>query len=812
MASKREIMADVPPGMRPFTSIKDYIENVRGTDSVHQDASLCRVLAWTSGWLEKTAGTENNPGIPIPWVTLVLGSEVLDSLPPKVPQASFIANLEAKLKSEQTLNKHGFPIAEEANDVAQFAWTLLESRDSMRRPDGRSHGSSDPEGSNSEPVLPDYDDVQLNVIVAAYAVTRAYFFSKLAQHAPINREEDQVFAIAFGFKWSGPLQGADPEEVFWRRAAAALESLKALTEHRPAASDIGLDHPARATRVDQTVMIGQLADLMQNSIKEQASLANVSSGSLLLLTEIAWHYLVDTLRKTQDPNAYHDWSEQLITIDMQPGRGTQPNPSRVQFLNGTEPLGVAYEVASDAIERELINTTELRDAHLAKMGEAIRAGQLDKLSGHDRAYKVYCDLLHAQSAVRRRASDMKTKRKIGDGDPLPDITTDFNILPRQGIASPSRSVPPARLPQSTESAKPTSPDSGETSTEDGSDVLSMEAVPYATAVVTTFDIELELALWHFHQESFMVIIPVNVVHETDTVYKGQQAWVGYVVHPRDGADAVTSITQPPKNSFFLVESGEGESVIAETTSNSDRLGDTNMPIVVKLCGSPLVSLPEFPRELSRLNPEAKLPVFNDLDRAEFPLVSGFWEAKEGVNPKQPKLRHGLVLEDFQAMVAALPEADATAKLTLPANLRGSVSPGYWRYWTLLGVDMTDSALRYRLIGQMLGSTFGTGAPRQQRRTGVAINHERRVNRKARSLMQWRQIEVVHDDALAFRTALDHYVKHLNDEKLLDRKIVCGAADGQPSPIRTSQKDPVSRRTWTFHGDPCDLDKDERHQS
>lgn len=281
--------------------------------------------------------------------------------------------------------------------------------------------------------------------------------------------------------------------------------------------------------------------------------------------------------------------------------------------------------------------------------------------------------------------------------------------------------------------------------------------------------------------------------QADTVYKGHQVWVGYIVHPDDHQDAVEAITTPDEKSFFLIQSEGAQALIAHPELNPDRLNTADMPIVVKLCGSPLVTLPEIPtkrmeedgRQYStRRDLALALPLFQDLASAgtHLPRFRNFATGRED---KIPLLRHGLILEDFQAMVAALPEADSTAELALPINLRGAPSTGYWRYWTLLGVDLGDSALRYRLIGQMLGSTFGYGGPRRQRRMGLAVNRERGLTRKALALMQWRQIEVVSDDALNFAEELGHYTKHL--------KVL---------PEKSSAGHPASRHTWTDRNSEC----------
>ena len=87
--------------------------------------------------------------------------------------------------------------------------------------------------------------------------------------------------------------------------------------------------------------------------------------------------------------------------------------------------------------------------------------------------------------------------------------------------------------------------------------------------------------------------------------------------------------------------------------------------------------------------------------------------------------------------------------------------------------------------------------------GVAINRQRGLTRKALALMQWRQIEVVSDEALAFESAMAHYVEHLEVAPM-----PFGAHGGRSS-LPAAQQYPVSRHTWPDHGQPCLADNSER---
>lgn len=817
-----EIIADLPEEEDPYPDVASYLRD-RRTDGAlaDEDPRICHTLARISGATDDPYElTVKGVGIPIPWVTLVLGREVLDSLPPRPQRSEFLVNLKAKLLTAERVQVRGarFPVEPEAGDIAEFAWTLLQSRDSFRPGDSEGH-------EGTAPNQPEYDQIQLNVVIAAYAVTRAYFFSKLIQHAPVNRGADEFVAI----NDQDFDEGANlprPDEAYWKRAEAALRRVKASLEAAKSQKDWGHANHRGAHR-DHFWIIGELAGLLLTSLRE----GTVSSGGLLLLTEIAWHYLVDTLRSPAAPDTYPDWAEQLIAIDIQTDSHGAHRAPRRSRLSGIEPLGVAYDVASTAIKNQLDATTLHRSERLHAAQQLVRSGHNDSLQTHERAYWAYCEVLAAQAEVSARA---KRNRETPPPPPPPAASpSESNIgsewrtftevlddLPGLGggatTAEPLGEVqrwdqatpggPEAPDPAS--ATRPGSQDEPEERSDDlGSDAQAMQSVPYPVAVVTMFDIELELAMWHFYHKPFMVILPVNVVYSGGGVYKGQQAWVGYIIRPTSNAtgatDAVEAICKPKPDSFFLIQSSSPTLAKVSPRIVSDKLSGSDLPIIVKLCGSPLVTLPGGPNILST----DQTPLFTQMvQSSQFPRIQSYLERASGEaatmagRPRRAtgsgiQLRHGLVIEDFHAMVAALPEANAESTLALPADLRASVSRGYWRYWTMLGVDVSDSALRYRLIGQMLGSTFGPGRPREQRRLGVALNRKRSLDRKARSLLRWKQIELIEDDPLSFTEQLLHYKDHLRDQDLSVQR-------------QDNQQDPTSRLTWIQR--VCTMDSENGH--
>ena len=804
--SDQEIIVDLAAETKPYDSIEEFLHDRRQGSDKNPDttARLCGVLSRVSGCFDPKEEARPKDGFPIPWVTIVLGSETLDSLPPMPDERSFRQNLEKQLLADKgdakQKAKRDFPVEEEVVDISEFAWRLLSTRDSFRsRP-------LEPTSLLST-VDAKYDRIQLRLITAAYAVTRAYLFSKLARGVPLNREEDETIHLAsLGFSWTAE----SPEVALFNRAHDALADVQWVTKDPQARNNA--TSVSRPTRGDQAPLINKLVELIIDGLDQGDDESTVGAGGLLLLTEIAWHYLVDTLREPLAPYTYPDWAEQLIAIDIQSDdAGGTYFESR---LSGVDPLGVAYKVASEAICNELKGATAKRSQELKRISKVVRAGQVDGLDhsskDHYKAYWAYCRVLEQQAAVceaarlaptlvsspeQTNASDVVDG--AGDSEWLDAI--DDSEAKDPGTDSEFESVFASALDDVDlltvalpEEPEPSASDSSVAQRGDVATPSSMKDVPDPVAYVTTFDIEFELAWWHFIGKPFMVVLPINVVYDRGGLSRGSQAWIGYIVRPSAAGDAITAIRQPDPKSFFLVQSFVKQqekivgSRIVPPAVGPERYG-AGLPIIVKLCGSPLVKLAVDENEDEddgRLN--TRLPLIQDILRSgKFGgLSSG---AGENVSVRG-WLRHALIIEDFQAMVAALPEADSGSILSLPTELRGATSSAYWRYWTLLGVDLGDSALRYRLVGQMLGSAFGLGAPVEQTRLGVSISRPRAMNRKARSLLRWKQVEMVNDEALGFSDELLHYVEHLADQRGCIREL-------QTDPVKTATTDPVSRMTW-----------------
>jgi hypothetical protein len=88
---------------------------------------------------------------------------------------------------------------------------------------------------------------------------------------------------------------------------------------------------------------------------------------------------------------------------------------------------------------------------------------------------------------------------------------------------------------------------------------------------------------------------------------------------------------------------------------------------------------------------------------------------------------------------------------------------YSRFWMILGVQMGDSGVRYRVTSQVaspISSMAQTDTSRRPRRAGVVVNQ--RLDVSEQDLLYWYGFDlVVAAPCQQFGIDLDHYVRHLN---------------------------------------------------
>ncbi len=282
--------------------------------------------------------------------------------------------------------------------------------------------------------------------------------------------------------------------------------------------------------------------------------------------------------------------------------------------------------------------------------------------------------------------------------------------------------------------------------------------PLATAFVTSFDVELELALLR-ETEPFTVALPVHVVNTVDTV--AHTSWLAIRVPGRlpdeTAEQSFKKLTEPDEAQISIL----GVRAVVDG------------PVVVRLAGCPLIKLPEL-RDAGRLHKE--LIVFFEAALK----VEANWKASREPKAFEKRLARikdtlslepAVVINEHDAILqneldllptGEGPSGDESDSRDKRFGLHPGVTAGaagWARFWMLLGVQISDSAVRQR-IATLVSATSLTSDPHIRiDRSGIAVNAH--ITALEQDLLFWNGFDVVTDDAADFAGDLKHYAAHLD---------------------------------------------------
>ncbi len=320
-----------------------------------------------------------------------------------------------------------------------------------------------------------------------------------------------------------------------------------------------------------------------------------------------------------------------------------------------------------------------------------------------------------------------------------------------------------------------------------SSFASTEDAPPPVAYATSFDLEVEMGLWHTGVDRtdrpvFNVVVPVHVFRHPEA--DAEPCWLMGEVNPNNSLDWDEQLAtlRKPRNWRLL-------------RSDTPITGLQSRPTVVHLSGCPLLDLPAH---------------------ISGQLVAELKQVGITTGPGS-QIAHAVTVDEYLALRQSEAEffwmshheadPDARRGRGLPQELTtdGANNP---RFWMALGVPIGDPAVRHRLVSQMTlrrvhlattggltspsgaqagiaeappeGSLLGTAprvglpggpgvddpsdpidVPERRSRTdaeGIVVN--KRISDDEASLLYWLGLDVIRDDCLSFVDDLHHYVKHL----------------------------------------------------
>lgn len=265
-------------------------------------------------------------------------------------------------------------------------------------------------------------------------------------------------------------------------------------------------------------------------------------------------------------------------------------------------------------------------------------------------------------------------------------------------------------------------------------------LPVASAFVTTFDLELEMALLARGQE-FVVVFPVHV-HTANHMDEAHPRWLACRVVPDRHEETryqLRKLRQPEAEHLFLVLEDEDDPF--------ENRGLASLPIVVRLSGCPLIDLPDpRPGEPSDRGTVLFEQIRDSLQTADNDPISS--------------ISHAVLLDEYTATHPTTPESQSTGSSLPPVfSARTENIP---RFWLVLGVQIRDTAVRQRLTSQIALASIEARAKTWPAPKSEGLFVNRSLEPVHRDLLFWWGFDVVNSDCEAFRSEIEHLTLHVCD--------------------------------------------------
>lgn len=307
---------------------------------------------------------------------------------------------------------------------------------------------------------------------------------------------------------------------------------------------------------------------------------------------------------------------------------------------------------------------------------------------------------------------------------------------------------------------------------------SASRLPPAAALVTSFDLELDMALWRARGDKpFSVVVPVHVLRDEHSTREAEFCWLMGTVLPGPHGSAeetLRSLRHP--SDWRLLTPQTGTEVLRA------------QPTVIHLSGCPLFALPDVAAD-------------RNVD-----LVEELADVGIVIDPGEAELAHAVTVDEYLALRQSEAELFWTSNDDAGGSNRNrALHPSFTkdggenrRFWMALGVPMADPAVRNRVASQITlrwirdsahrsrvpaaGEEFlgpdpsaevapnGNGAGREGVREahsyradvdGVAVN--RYMSDDEVGLLNWLGLDIVEARCADFTEDLRHHARHLVSE-------------------------------------------------
>lgn len=353
---------------------------------------------------------------------------------------------------------------------------------------------------------------------------------------------------------------------------------------------------------------------------------------LRLITEMTW------LKLLENTSIYPGWSELLLQLLVNYSEVASSAPA------GRRPKVVQLEELGKEVSSLLARPTNRSwSSRLNGCGPNER----------DSFYSAIARLLHAQAKVFALLHSPSTL-SLEEDDAHPDVEARYlrsvAIRGRIGTDTKRKRVFEGRS-------------------------LPSVTIPHPVAFVTSFDLEIEMALWAIGLP-FRVVLPVLCTSSRRSI-EADLVWLVATIDPTMEAvdPSIEQDNDELKGHPLLSCSHDWR--IAQAIFRPEEGGD--LPVIVRLSGSPLMTLPDLIGDL----------------REDFRGLG--YEGEEKVKPY-----HALTIDEYTSLRQSENELFFAAREEargLPSCLAGGTDSNE-RVWIGLGVQIDDPAIRARMFSQL----------------------------------------------------------------------------------------------------------------
>jgi hypothetical protein len=310
-------------------------------------------------------------------------------------------------------------------------------------------------------------------------------------------------------------------------------------------------------------------------------------------------------------------------------------------------------------------------------------------------------------------------------------------------------------------------------------------LPPAAAFVTSFDIELDMAMWGARVDKpFSVVVPVHVLRDERSAREAEFCWLMGTVSPTPHGPPVQTLhTLRHPSVWQLLTPKTGTDVLRA------------QPTIIHLSGCPLFTLPDLAEDRNANLVEELADVGILVDSAEVELA------------------HAVTVDEYLALRQSEAELFWTSNDDASASSRNrALHPSFTkdgganrRFWMALGVPMADPAVRNRVASQITlrwirdsahrsrahvtGEEFLGPDPSMEALTngngeyqerapdthayradvdGVAVN--RYMSDDEIGLLNWLGLDIVEARCADFTEDLRHHARHLGSKDLKRVKL------------------------------------------